>query len=221
MASPTSNYTLRRYQATDLDQVKQIFASNIREEWGSIYHDGKYIANAERYIKSVVDDSDSDLNSIEETYFSGGGYFWVLTCQQEDDCQKNDDISKEEEAATTAKEIVVGTCGLQKLSPTTAEIRRMCLASNHRRKGWGSRMLQTAIEKARSSSDSGEEEDNRMVARVEKLVVSTIEHSLDGIDFYKKRNGFVDTLEEETGLPKKVKGVHGTPISEVFMEYKL
>jgi N-acetylglutamate synthase-like GNAT family acetyltransferase len=190
-SSYAPTYALRRYQASNLTQVKKLFADNIREEWGSRYHDGKYIANAERYIESVVDKEDSDLNNIEEKYFEGGGAFWVLTC----------DDPKEE--------TVVGTCGLQRLSPTTAEIRRMCIASNHRSKGRGSKMLQLSIQKARDEMN------------VEKLVVSTIEHSVDGIDFYKKRNGFVDTIDEQTGLPKKVGGVHGTPISEVFMEYEV
>ena len=31
----------------------------------------------------------------------------------------------------------------------------------------------------------------------------------------------MDTLDEESGLPKKVYGVHGTPIAEVFMEYEI
>lgn len=220
-SSPLSsnNYTLRRYHPADLAQVKQIFTRNIQEEWGHIYHNGKYIGNAERYIESVVEDADSDLNTIEDTYFEGGGYFWVVTYKEGNNNknEQTDNTPKEEEA--TAKEIVVGTCGLQILSPTTAEIRRMCLAANHRRMGWGSKLLQTAIEMARTISSTTEKDNNVQVVRVEKLVVSTIEHSLDGIDFYKKRNGFVDTLDETTGLPKKVKGVHGTPISEVFMEY--
>ena len=53
-----------------------------------------------------------------------------------------------------------------------------------------------------------------------KVVVSTIEHSVDGIDFYKTKHGFVDTIDKETGQPKTVKA-HGTPINEVFMESKI
>ena len=40
-----------------------------------MHHDGKYLANAERYIDSVVRDESSDLNSIEKVYFAKGGYF--------------------------------------------------------------------------------------------------------------------------------------------------
>ena len=57
-------------------------------------------------------------------------------------------------------------------------------------------------------------------ANVNKVVVSTIEHSVDGIDFYKTKHGFVDTIDKETGRPKTVKA-HGTPINEVFMECRI
>mmetsp|Transcript_44032 Transcript_44032/g.93737 ORF Transcript_44032/g.93737 Transcript_44032/m.93737 type:complete len:88 (-) Transcript_44032:39-302(-) len=80
----------------------------------------------------------------------------------------------------------------------------MCLAKDHRRKGWGSKMLRIAV-------------DHALAAGMNKLVVSTIEHSVEGIDFYKTKNGFVDTIDERTGSVKKSE-VHGTPICEVFME---
>ena len=168
-------YNLRRYQSRDLDGIKQLFADNIREEWRDTYHNGIYAENAERYVESVVSPPDSDMNNIEETYFGRGGYFWVLTCSRGDE---------------NGKEIVVGTCGLQRISPSVAEIRRMCLAKEHRRLGWGTKMLQGAIKHATENMDG-----------VNKLVVSTIEHSIEGIDFYCKRNGFMLTIDETTGLP--------------------
>lgn len=191
----TNNYNLRRYQSSDLDGVKQLFSDNIREEWRDTYHGGRYAENAERYIESVVSFPDSDMNTIEETYFGDtGGFFWVLTY-----CSCNDDEKSEGDG-----EVVVGTCGLQRISPTTAEIRRMCLANEHRRRGWGSKMLQIAV-------------DHALKAGIDKLVVSTIEHSIQGIDFYKTKNGFVDTIDGQTGSVKRSE-VHGTPICEVFME---
>ena len=189
----TNQYNLRRYQSSDLDGVKKLFADNIREEWRDTYHDGRYAENAERYIRSVVAPPDSDMNTIEETYFGDtGGYFWVLTCSNKD-----------------GGEEVVGTCGLQRIDPSTAEVRRMCLAKQHRRKGWGTKMLQIAIQHATAE-----------MSGVDKLVVSTIEHSLEGIDFYKTKNGFVDTVDESTGTVRR-SPVHGTPICEVFMEYPI
>ncbi|KAL9183783.1 hypothetical protein ACHAXT_004639 [Thalassiosira profunda] len=192
LSMTASQYTLRRYQSSDLAGAKKLFADNIREEWRDTYHGGKYAENAERYIRSVVAPPDSDMNTIEETYFGDtGGYFWVLTCSNNDG------------------EEVVGTCGLQRVDSSTAEIRRMCLAKQHRRKGWGTKMLQIAIQHAATK-----------MSGVDKLVVSTIEHSIEGIDFYKTKNGFVDTIDEGTGVVKR-SPVHGTPIREVFMEYQI
>ncbi|KAL7527002.1 hypothetical protein ACHAWF_001997 [Thalassiosira exigua] len=187
-----TNYNLRRYRPSDLDGVKRLFADNLQEEWRDTYHGGKYAENAERFVESVVSSPESDLNNVEETYFGDtGGYFWVLTWLSgaEDD------------------DVVVGTCGLQRLSSSTAEIRRMCMAREHRRNGWGTEMLRLAKDRARSVG-------------VSKLVVSTIEHSVEGIDFYKTKNGFVDAMDERTGRAKRSE-VHGTPICEVFMEFDI
>ena len=59
------SYKLRRYEASDNPAIIKLFCDNIREEWGEMHHDRKYLANAERYIDSVVQDESSDLNSIE------------------------------------------------------------------------------------------------------------------------------------------------------------
>lgn len=184
-------YNLRRYQSSDLPQVKQLFADNLREEWRDTYHEGKYATNAEGYIERVVSSLDSDMNNIECSYFADTeGYFWVLECNK--------------------KSSVVGTCGLQRVSSTTAEIRRLCMAKDHRRNGNGTNMLQIAIQHATNNMNG-----------INKLVVSTVEHSIEGIDFYKTKNGFVDSIDESTGLLKAPSPVHGTPICEVFMEYEI
>jgi len=188
-------YNLRRYQPSDKQGIKDLFTANIVEEWGVRYHDGKYIDNAQRYIDSVVNDEDSDMNNIEATYFVDGGYFYVLTC------------SYDGEGECT----IVGTCGLQRISDTEAELRRVCMSKDHRSKGWGSKMVKLLMDRVKTHEE---------MKSVNKVVVSTIEHSVDGIDFYKTKHGFVDTIDKETGRPKTVKA-HGTPINEVFMECRI
>ena len=111
MPNPSS-YKLRRYEPSDKTAVIQLFCDNIREEWGERYHRGVYLANAERYIDSVAENECSDLNNIEGVYFAKGGYFWVLTAQDEDDA-------------------VVGCCGLEVISESEVELRRMCISRNH------------------------------------------------------------------------------------------
>ena len=198
LSSKQPIYNLRRYQPFDKQGIKDLFIANIEEEWGTIYHDGKYIENARRYIDSVVNDEDSDLNNIETTYFVDGGYFYVLTYTHNSD----DGEDKCE---------VVGTCGLQRISNTEAELRRVCMAKDHRSKGWGSKIVKLLMDRVKTHEE---------MKSVNKVVVSTIEHSIDGIDFYKTKHGFVDTIDKETGRPKTVKA-HGTPINEVFMECKI
>jgi len=190
-------YNLRRYQPSDKQGIKDLFTANIEEEWGTRYHEGKYIDNARRYIDSVVCAEDSDLNNIETTYFVNGGYFYVLTCSFTSDGED--------------EYIVVGTCGLQRISDTEAELRRVCISKDHRSMGWGSKMVKLLMDRVKTHEE---------MANINKVVVSTIQHSVDGIDFYKTKHGFVDTIDKETGQPKTVKA-HGTPINEVFMECKM
>ena len=199
MSLSSKQFDLRRYQPSDKQGIKDLFTANIEEEWGTRYHNGKYIDNARRYIDSVVNDKDSDLNDIETTYFVNGGYFYVLTCSFTSDGEDE------------YEDIVVGTCGLQRISETEAELRRVCMAKDNRSKGWGSKMVKLLMDRVQTHEE---------MANVNKVVVSTIEHSVDGIDFYKTKHGFVDTIDKETGRPKTVKA-HGTPINEVFMECKI
>ena len=195
-AMPNASYQLRRYETSDKPAVIKLFCDNIREEWGELHHEGRYLANAERYIDSVVGDESSDLNSIEQVYFAKGGYFWVLTAQDaDDDC---------------TEPTVVGMCGLEVISETEVELRRMCIGRNHRQNGCGSNIMIPAIlERARSMSG------------VKRISLSTPEHGTDTvIRFYKKKNGFVDMLGEDD-KPKKALNIHGTPIHEVFLELSI
>lgn len=187
-ALPQGKYNLRRYQQSDQQALLDIFRRNIREEWGTRYHGGRYLANAEKYIEGVCSSPDSDLNSIEKVYFQAGGFFWTLVFQSD------------------GKERVVGMCGLETLSSNVGELRRMCLLPDHRRMRWGSRMVQCIQNKARELG-------------LEKIILSTPAHGADVLAFY-KRNGFVDTIDDTNGRPKRIEGLHGTPISEVFLEWK-
>ena len=155
-----------------------------------MHHDGKYLANAECYIDSVVQDESSDLNSIEKVYFANGGYFWVLTAQDEDDA-------------------VVGCCGLEVISESEVELRRMCISRNHRQNGCGSNIMIPAIMK-RAKAMNG----------VQRITLSTPEHGTDTVIRFYKKNEFVDILDGD-GNPKKALNIHGTPIHEVFLEYIL
>lgn len=185
---PNPSYKLRRYEASDRKAIIQLFCDNIREEWGKLHHEGKYLANAERYIDSVVQDESSDLNRIEDVYFAKGGYFWVLTAQDEDDA-------------------VVGMCGLEVISESEVELRRMCISRNHRQNGCGSNIMIPAImERAKAMNG------------VRRITLSTPEHGTDTVVRFYKKNDFVDMLDGN-GNPKKALNIHGTPIHEVFLEY--
>ena len=189
MPNPSS-YKLRRYEPSDKTAVIQLFCDNIREEWGERYHRGVYLANAERYIDSVAENECSDLNNIEGVYFAKGGYFWVLTAQDEDDA-------------------VVGCCGLEVISESEVELRRMCISRNHRQNGCGSNIMIPAIMK-RAKAMNG----------VQRITLSTPEHGTDTVVRFYKKNKFVDILDGD-GNPKKALNIHGTPIHEVFLEYIL
>lgn len=71
--------------------------------------------------------TDKDLEDVEKTYFSKGGYFGVV--------EENDQI--------------VATLALHQETATTCELRKMyCIAAN-RGKGLGKKMLAFSIEKAK------------------------------------------------------------------------
>jgi putative acetyltransferase len=71
--------------------------------------------------------TDKDLENIEESYFSAGGYFGIV--------EENN--------------IVVATVGLHREDATTCELRKMyCLASS-RGKGLGKKLLEFSLMKAK------------------------------------------------------------------------
>ena len=191
--APLSSYNLRRYEPTDRAAIIAIFCANISEEWGELHHDGKYLPNAERYVRSVVHNDASDLNNVDEVYFAKGGHFWTLShATQEGDCAAE----------------VVGMCGLEVNSRTEVVLRRMCISRNHRRNGCGSNIMIPAIlEKATA------------INGMKRITLSTPEHGADVIRFY-KTNGFVNMLDAE-GNPKRILNIHGTPIHEACLEMSL
>jgi hypothetical protein len=73
--------------------------------------------------------------------------------------------------------MIVGTCGLQRISSSVVELRRMCIAANHQSKGWGSKIIQKAIDRATTMTmnDDDDDDDDEGSGLVEKeIVVSTI-----------------------------------------------
>jgi ribosomal protein S18 acetylase RimI-like enzyme len=99
---------------------------------------------------------DSDLLNIEEHYKSGGR-FWVV-----------EDGNK-----------IVGTTGVRKLVQSTCELKRMYVSKPYRRSGIAQKMLDVAIEFARSADYS------RMVLDSSKSLTAARSLYL--------KNGFVDT----------------------------
>ena len=78
---------------------------------------------------AAPDASQADLEHLEETYLSGDGDsgFWVA----EDQAQ------------------IVGMVGVQVIEPDSAEIRRLRVGENHRRRGIGAALLKTAVNHCR------------------------------------------------------------------------
>ena len=176
MGDTTPTITIRPYQPSDKAAVLEIFEANIREEW-SKYHQGKYITNAEGYIRSVIDNvAESDLHNISRVYLEPGGNFWVLVVVDDEDT------------------VIVGMVGLQVLPDMKeGEIRRNCILPSYRGMGWGTKMCHQAQEVARQMG-------------LKRLVCSTPEHGEDVLQFYNKL-GFAEFGGERTqemhGTPVK------------------
>ena len=175
----SDEYHLRRYESKDVDSILDLFQANLKEEW-SKYHDAKYLPNAMKYVEDTCSEK-GDIRNIQKVYFETGGYFWVLVSSKD-----NDDK-------------VYGTIGLEKLSDTECELRRMCLRVELRRQGYGSQMFSTL--KTKAINEMG----------FTKIVCSTPEHGEDVIQFYCKKCGFIDTGKRQP--------IHSTPIQEVFLEW--
>ena len=80
----------------------------------SVYDDFRYIMDFKAF--------DADLADIQSTYQDAGGEFWVL-----------DD-----------RGAVAGCVGVVPKEGDTCELKRLYLGKAYRRKGWGTRLLQTA-----------------------------------------------------------------------------
>jgi len=74
------------------------------------------------------EDTDADLADIKECYCDRGGTFDVLE---------------------NADGVIVGSVGLFRIDAATCELRKMYLLPSCRGKGWGKKLLEHAIEKAR------------------------------------------------------------------------
>ena len=79
-------------------------------------------------LKPDPDGIDTDLRDIEQSYFSRGGEFCVL----ED-----------------ANGRIVATCALYHADEATCELRKMYIRPEHRGKGYGKRLLEEALSRAR------------------------------------------------------------------------
>lgn len=73
--------------------------------------------------------TDTDLRDIEGEYLRGGGMFDVLVNEAGE---------------------IVGTVGLHPISPSTCELRKMYLLPAARGAGWGRRLLEHALTRAKS-----------------------------------------------------------------------
>ncbi len=72
--------------------------------------------------------TDADIKDIEQSYFKGGGTFYVL----------------EEEDGS-----IIGAYGLYPINKQTCELRKMYLHSSYRGKGLGKLLVESALSKAR------------------------------------------------------------------------
>jgi GNAT superfamily N-acetyltransferase len=148
---------IRLFQKEDSDKVKE-FISNI-------------IVNEFKF-KLEFDTLDSDILAIDETYSKfNRGLFWVA------ETVVNDDSNTQEKQQ---KQKLVGTTAVRNLKQfeSTCELKRMYVASDFRRLGVGQRLLDTAIDFAKSVGYS------RMVLDSSKMLYAARALYL--------KNGFVD-----------------------------
>lgn len=74
------------------------------------------------------DQTDADLEDIEESYYARGGAFYVLETQAGE---------------------IIGAYGLFPMGAGTCELRKMYLHADHRGQGLGKRLLEDALDNAR------------------------------------------------------------------------
>ena len=79
-------------------------------------------------LKPDPDGIDTDIRDIEQSYFSRGGRFSVL----ED-----------------ADGRIIATCALYRMAEATCELRKMYIRPEHRGRGYGKRLLEESLSRAR------------------------------------------------------------------------
>jgi GNAT superfamily N-acetyltransferase len=165
---------VRAFQKSDYDKVREFILDIIVNEFK---------------FKLEFDTFDSDIFAIEETYSkSNGGCFWVAETNVDDD------------SATQQKhhQKIVGTTAIRNLKQfeSTCELKRMYVRSGFRQLGVGQKLLDTAINFAKSVGYS------RLVLDSSKI--------LNAARALYLKNGFVD-----------IDRYNDNYRADVFMEKKL
>ena len=165
---------VRAFQKSDHGGVKEFISDIIVNEFK---------------FKLDFDTLDSDILAIEETYRkSNGGCFWVAETNIDDD---SDTQQKH-------RQKIVGTTAIRNLkqSVSTSELKRMYVRSDFRRLGIAQKLLDTAIDFAKSVGYS------RLVLDSSKILIAARALYL--------KNGFVDIHRYNDNYR-----------ADVFMEKKL
>ena len=118
---------IRVFQKSDSDKVKEFISNIIVNEFN---------------FKLEFDTLDSDILAIDESYNkSNGSCFWVA------ETVVNDDYSN-----TQQKQKILGTIAVRNLKQfeSTCELKRMYVSSGFRRLGLGQKLLDIAIDFAKS-----------------------------------------------------------------------
>lgn len=116
MTNSSPALRIRPYEARDKPDVARVFVD------GSAAYQADFpVDHWDEFIQSSLDD---DLATIEDRYLSKGGCFWVAI-----------------DSSDGQDEQVVGIVGLEAKGDGTAELRRMAVASSHRRCGVGRQLV--------------------------------------------------------------------------------
>lgn len=102
-------------------------------------------------LKADPDTTDRDLDNIEESYFDNGGYFGVVM----------------------ENHAIIATVGLHRESENTCELRKMYCVSGSRGKGYGKKILEFSLHKAKELGFS-------------RIVLETASPLKEAIGLYKK-----------------------------------
>lgn len=120
-----SSFTIRSLDlARDVDAVKRIFKMGMRLYCDPLPEGSLVKASWYQYIEKAIAD---DLSRIEEVYFKPGGHFWVITDKTDGDR-------------------VIGCVGVEKLTDTKCELRRMSVDPSARKGGLGTKLVRVVEE---------------------------------------------------------------------------